>query len=239
MSLNANGLLDMSLDQIIEAKPHRGGRRSGGGAARSSRRGNDSRSRPYGGGVSPAARPALSTAQAYTGEIIVSNLGRNVTEADVNELFSNIGPVKTATLNYNSSGHSKGVANVVFQKPGHAHAAIREYHNRHLDGKPMKIELLVKADAAPILSATPRRVAGTAPAARSAVRGSGAVGGGIRKGGARTGGRPPREKKVAKTQDELDAEMEAYMKDESTMDIDGPAQPAANGVNLNLANALA
>ncbi|KAJ3153787.1 hypothetical protein HDU86_005120 [Geranomyces michiganensis] len=237
MALNANGLLDMSLDQIIEAKPQRGGRRNGGGAARNARRGNDSRARPY-GGTSPAARPAISTAQAYTGEIVVSNLGRNVTEGDVNELFNNIGPVKSATLNYTASGHSKGVANVVFVKPGHAHAAIREYHNRHLDGKPMRIELLVKADAAPILSAAPRRVAGTAPASRAGVRGNGAVGGGIRKGG-RGSGRPPREKKVAKTQDELDAEMEAYMKDESTMDIDSNAQPASNGVNLNLANALA
>ena len=53
-------------------------------------------------------------------------------------------------LNYDSNGKSKGVANVSFVKPGDAHKAYTEYHNRPLDNKPMKIELIINPDSAKI-----------------------------------------------------------------------------------------
>jgi RNA recognition motif-containing protein len=49
-------------------------------------------------------------------------------------------------------GKSKGVANVGFFKLGDAHKAYLEYHNRPLDNKPMKIELLVNPESAKIKS---------------------------------------------------------------------------------------
>ncbi|KAI8917545.1 hypothetical protein DFJ77DRAFT_456801 [Powellomyces hirtus] len=236
MALNSNGLLDMSLDQIIEAKPNRGRRNGGGGggAMRNQRRSNqDNRSRPY--ASSGSSRSGGAPSSAISGQLVVSNLGQNVTESDVRELFSQIGPVRSAQLNYNANGKSKGVATVIFRTAKHAQDAIREYHNRALDGKPMKIDLVVKADAAPALTsaAAPRRQ-GQGLGVRNG-RSNVPARGGVRKG--RQGGR---EKRTPKTQEDLDAEMEAYMKDETTMELDAPsAQPATNGVNLNLANALA
>ncbi len=75
--------------------------------------------------------------------MVVSNLAPSVSQQDVKELFSRIGPVKSATLNYNEKGQSKGVAQVVFAKVGDAAKAHAEYNNRQLDNKPMKIELIV------------------------------------------------------------------------------------------------
>ncbi|KAI8998247.1 hypothetical protein BC832DRAFT_239276 [Gaertneriomyces semiglobifer] len=169
---------------------------------------------------------------------MVSNLAKSVTQDDVRELFAQIGPVKSAQLNYDANGRSKGVATIIFSRAGDAQKAIREYHNRTLDNKPMKIELIVRADA-PAL---------TAPRATIASRlGGGGRSGGLagRRGGDRrrgAGGNRSTHKKTPKTQEELDAEMEAYMKEEgAAMDVDGSQAATAassNGINVNLANAL-
>jgi hypothetical protein len=37
---------------------------------------------------------------------------------------------------------------VIFQKAGDAHKAFQEYHNRPLDNKPMKIELIINPESA-------------------------------------------------------------------------------------------
>ncbi|TPX61594.1 hypothetical protein SpCBS45565_g07238 [Spizellomyces sp. 'palustris'] len=228
-----SGLLDMSLDDIIvKNKPQRGKRGGGGGAMRTSRRsGRDDRARPY---ANSSLRPTAAT--NISDKIVVSNLAKSVTQNDVHELFSQIGPIRSAQLNYDAQGRSKGVANVIFSRPKDAQAAIREYHNRTLDNKPMKIELIVRADAAPALtpSAAPRRSTGgrlgrTGPSAGGGHRGN--------RGRVNASGV---HKKVPKTADELDAEMEAYMQDEA-MEVDAQlaqSNTSANGINLNLANAL-
>ena len=59
-----------------------------------------------------------------------------------------IGTVRSAQLNYNAEGKSKGIATVVFSKKGDASKAFAEYNNRTLDGRPMKIELIVNPEAA-------------------------------------------------------------------------------------------
>ncbi|KAI8816363.1 uncharacterized protein EV422DRAFT_545740 [Fimicolochytrium jonesii] len=251
-----DGLLDMSLDQIIEAKP-RGGRRNGGGGggADRSRRpgGRGNRPSPYGStGSRNTGGTAQQTPAALSDKIVVSNLAKGVTQEDVHELFTRIGPVRSAQLNYDAQGRSKGVATVIFNRARDAATAIREYHNRALDNKPMKIELIVRADAAaaPIARQAggtgnpPRRQGGAGNGTPRAGR-NGTPSGrrGDRRRGA--GGVGATHKKAPKTQDELDAEMEAYMKDDGGMDIDTqPGQaaalpvPATNGVNLALANAL-
>ncbi|KAI9095582.1 hypothetical protein DFS34DRAFT_565847, partial [Phlyctochytrium arcticum] len=132
-------------------------------------------------------------------KIVVSNLAKTVSQDDIRQLFSEIGPVRSAQLNYDAQGRSKGVATIVFTRANHAAQAIKEFHNRTLDQKPMKIELIVSATA-PVLSASGRL--------------GGAVNGGRRSGGPAAGGSSGGRNagyKTPKSADELDAEMAAYM----------------------------
>lgn len=61
-------------------------------------------------------------------KLIVSNLHSRVTEDDVLELFSDIGPIKRAYF------VDKGVAEVVYVKLEHAREAINKYDRSELDG---------------------------------------------------------------------------------------------------------
>lgn len=74
--------------------------------------------------------------------IVVSNLHNSVTESDVRELFEDCGPLISTIM------VRPGVAEVVFKNLGEAEIAIETYHNRQLDGQPMKC-LLVKSSAKP------------------------------------------------------------------------------------------
>ena len=83
----------------------------------------------------PPAGEVNSPIQGY--RVLVSNLHPNVTEDDILELFSAIGPIKRAKLN-------KGTADVVFVKLEDARNAISSYNGKLLDGRELKIELLTK-----------------------------------------------------------------------------------------------
>lgn len=72
--------------------------------------------------------------------IIISNLHATVTESDVRELFEDIGPLGSAKL------VRTGIAEVVFKNLGDAEEAVETYHNRQLDGQPMKC-MLVRSNA--------------------------------------------------------------------------------------------
>ncbi|KAJ3016038.1 hypothetical protein HKX48_004256 [Thoreauomyces humboldtii] len=237
--VDPNNSIDMSLDQIIEHRPRgnrnnrgRGGNASGGGggATRTAKRNAGTRAKPYGGGSgrpSAAASPAPAPGLAVSQKIAVSNLAPKVTQADLLELFGKIGQVKTASLNFTANGKSAGTATIVFARPQHAPAAIKEYHERLLDGKPMRLELIVQANAIAVLqkaAAAPRRAAKGGPSEAPASTGGRGKG---RKGGA------GKAKPKPKTQDQLDADMEAYMSN-NAMDTDPPAA----GINHSLANAL-
>ncbi|KAJ3053804.1 hypothetical protein HK097_003320 [Rhizophlyctis rosea] len=245
MSANGNNeLLSMALDDIIaKSGPQRGGRRhGGGGAVRNNRRG-PARSSPYGGagGIGGGNRSGGAGPRAPVADkIVVSNLAKNVTERDVLELFNHVGPVRSASLAFDATGKSKGVATVVFQRPGDAANAVREYHNRTLDNKPMKIELVVSASA--IESGSLGGGAGGAQRnghGRQRNGGNGGSGGGRRGGngggrrGGNAGGRASRPKATAET---LDAEMDTYMNEVNM--VDAATVQTSNGVNLDLANAL-
>jgi hypothetical protein len=69
-------------------------------------------------------------------KLFISNLHPRVTEDDVLELFSDIGPIKRARF------LEKGLAEVVYVKLEHAKEAIYKYDKNELDGRPMKIELV-------------------------------------------------------------------------------------------------
>ncbi|KAG5684814.1 hypothetical protein PVAND_014027 [Polypedilum vanderplanki] len=67
--------------------------------------------------------------------IIISNLVPSVSESDVEELFSEIGELVSAKL------IKAGTAEVIFRNAGDDERAHDVYHNRLIDGQPMKITL--------------------------------------------------------------------------------------------------
>lgn len=72
----------------------------------------------------------------------VSNLHYNVSNDDVRELFSEIGPIKKAVVHYDKSGRSLGTAEVTFTTRDAAIRAIKKYNNLPLDGRPMQIKIV-------------------------------------------------------------------------------------------------
>ncbi|KAF7271641.1 hypothetical protein GWI33_015491 [Rhynchophorus ferrugineus] len=70
--------------------------------------------------------------------IVVSNLQPSVTEDDIKELFEDIGQLLSAKL------VRPGVAEVIYKNLKDAQKAVDTYHNRQLDGQPMKCLLVNK-----------------------------------------------------------------------------------------------
>lgn len=143
-------------------------------------------------------------------KLMVSNLDFGVSESDINELFGEFGPLKSASVHYDRSGRSLGTADVVYERRSDAIKAMKQYNGVPLDGRPMSILLATSEIPAPRL---PRPAVLAAPA-RSPRKPLGARGGGKPQGrggrGAGGGRRQPRETKTA---EELDAELDAYTKD--------------------------
>ncbi|XP_025207210.1 THO complex subunit 4-A-like [Melanaphis sacchari] len=148
-------------------------------------------------------------------KIVISNLDFGVTSTDIQELFDEFGPLKTATVHYDRSGGSLGTAVVVFNSKNAALKAVRKYNNVSLDGRPIKIELAtdlsIVANLATRLSRsasrgnTRRRGGGTRDGrgnSRGNTRGRGR--------GSGRGGRNNEEKMPNK--DELDVELDDFMK---------------------------
>lgn len=82
--------------------------------------------------LSPSPSPPIS---GY--RIVVSNLHSSVTQNDIKELFEDIGDLLESRL------VRPGVAEVIYRTHKDAEEAVDTYHNRQLDGQPMKC-LLVK-----------------------------------------------------------------------------------------------
>ncbi|KAJ7634681.1 hypothetical protein FB45DRAFT_909547 [Roridomyces roridus] len=204
--------MEMSLDDIIAARPKTDRRSSNRGKARVQVLGNQ--------GLSPAtrARKAATAAPKQAAptstpaeKIIVSNLPPDVNEAQVKELFhTTVGPLREVTLHYDAGGRSKGVATVLFSKKGDGNRAFAQYNNRLIDGRrPMKIEIVMDPSRAAPPATLASRVAPAPGAANDAPRNNGTAtrGRGGRRG--RGAGRPKSER-TPKTAADLDAEMEDY-----------------------------
>ncbi|XP_050439650.1 THO complex subunit 4-A-like [Adelges cooleyi] len=164
-------------------------------------------------------RGGLSTTNIH--KIVISNLDFGVTSTDIQELFDEFGPLKTATVHYDRSGRSLGTADVVFDSKNAALKAVRQYNNVPLDGRPMKIELATDLSTVANLATRLSRPAtlptrgsrGGVRANRGGVRGGGrnSIRGNSRGRGAARGGGRGAEKKMP-NKDELDAQLDSFIK---------------------------
>jgi len=145
-----------------------------------------------------------------------------------------IGPVKRVELSYGPGGASRGIANILFARSESATRAVAECNGIPVDGKPIKVELIIDATRAKAIpppkglseritsqpKPQPKSAAVTKTAGATRGRGKGGRG----KGAARNA-RPAK-----KTAEELDSEMVDYWQaGAAATETNGAAQPAAGG----------
>lgn len=209
--------------------PRRGARRSqrvGGGVIRGRNRGGIVRSSlPYTrgdvnsawkhdmfDGLKKVGRGVIGN--AGTTKLLVSNLDFGVSDSDIKELFSEFGPLKSAAVHYDRSGRSLGSADVIFERRADAIKAMKQYHGVPLDGREMNIQ--VATSELPITSVRGGpRLSGANYAQRPQTRFRGNRGPirGRGNGGRRGGRGGTRQATKTPTAEELDAELEAYVKE--------------------------
>ncbi|ODQ55028.1 RNA-binding domain-containing protein [Saitoella complicata NRRL Y-17804] len=146
----------------------------------------------------------------------VSNIHYDLNQDDLTQLFSRIAPPILVRLTYDNAGRSTGIAYVVYESIADARDAIRQFDGQKAAGQPLAISM----DGSGVPSgrgrsrSPPRRGHGDsyrpgagdrAPSApRGRGRGRGASGRGRERG-------ERREVRPAKTQDDLDRELEEYL----------------------------
>ncbi|XP_015430881.1 PREDICTED: uncharacterized protein LOC107187323 [Dufourea novaeangliae] len=88
-------------------------------------------------GVLSRPKPTSSSPSQSSGyRIVVSNLQANVTQEDIKELFEDVGELLVSRL------VRPGTAEVIYKTLKDATKAVETYHNRQLDGHPMKCLLV-------------------------------------------------------------------------------------------------
>ncbi|XP_025422835.1 THO complex subunit 4-like [Sipha flava] len=154
----------------------------------------------------------LSTTNIH--KIVISNLDFGVTSKDIQVLFNEFGPLKTAAVHYDRSGRSLGTADVVFGSKNAALKVVHRYNNIRLDGRPMKIELVTDfSTVANLVTRLSRPAPLPVRGIRGGVRGNRGKRENIRGNSRGRGGRGDRnsEKKMP-NEDELDAQLDRYIK---------------------------
>ncbi|XP_031834298.1 uncharacterized protein LOC116427731 [Nomia melanderi] len=87
-------------------------------------------------GVLSRPKTTTSSSQSTGYRIVVSNLQANVTQEDIKELFEDVGELLVSRL------VRPGTAEVIYKTLKDATKAVETYHNRQLDGHPMKCLLV-------------------------------------------------------------------------------------------------
>ncbi|KAM3511269.1 hypothetical protein MY11210_005070 [Beauveria gryllotalpidicola] len=239
-----SGKLDKPLDDIVSA------RRKSAGNRRSQRRTAGRTAPAPAGGIQkakPAPRGAATKgAQGRTAgppgesKVIVSNLPKDVSEQQIKEYFvQSVGPIKRVELSYGPNSQSRGIANVMFHKPDGASRAFQKLNGLLVDGRPIKIEIVVGAAQADKVIPPVKTLAERAtqpksqPKSAAAGKQSNNAGKDGAKGRAAGKGRRGRNARpTKKTATELDADMDNYMADSTTNNTAAAAPaagPAANG----------
>ncbi|KAJ3559390.1 hypothetical protein NM688_g378 [Phlebia brevispora] len=176
----------------------------------------------------PASRPVASTATqpatTANSKLIVSNLHYEA-------IFGQIGTlVREPMIRYDRSGRSSGVAIITYETPAEGKRAQMEYNGKLCKGQPMTIEfhtapptrpqvrrstsapsLINRIQKPPLLDRLSQKNTKSKIDAQSS-----SLSGGL--GPVRTkgrGARAPREPKKPKTAQELDMELDAFMKDDA------------------------
>ncbi|CAG8970664.1 hypothetical protein HYALB_00003419 [Hymenoscyphus albidus] len=238
-----SGKLDQSLDEILSSTNRRSsvrGGAKGSAVTRRSRRNAKPTVAPPVGGVKKPQRGGKTGAKAIptgpsglSGEskILVSNLPKDVTEAMVKEYFvKSVGPVKKVEVSYGPGGVSRGIATIFFARPDSATKALETLSGVLVDGRSMKIDIILdarRAAAIPPTKGLGERITQpkSQPKSAAVTKGTTAARGKAARG---RGGKTTKNARPAKkTAEELDSEMADYFGGANTE----AAQPAANGTN--------
>ncbi|KAI9844060.1 MAG: hypothetical protein M1838_002332 [Thelocarpon superellum] len=96
--------------------------------------------------------PELESASTGS-KLRVDNLHYDLTEEDLEDLFTRIGPVSNIAIRYDRAGRSTGVAFVTYEALGSAKTAIREFDGANANGQPIHLTLLTAPSASSSSSA--------------------------------------------------------------------------------------
>ncbi|POM75164.1 RNA binding protein Mlo3 [Phytophthora palmivora] len=126
--------MDIDLDDAPDSSNNRGGKKRSVVVKKTGKGGKK-------GGSSILSRLGGKDAASPGTKILVKNLKFDILEEEVRELFGTVGEVSKAEIVYDRSGRSKGIARVWFTRRSDADKAIKQYDGRTLDGQPMQIAL--------------------------------------------------------------------------------------------------
>ncbi|KAG7695780.1 hypothetical protein KL930_003448 [Ogataea haglerorum] len=201
-------LLEQSLDEIINSGPG-GSRKSHSRPRQRAHRGvSKAHGKPSRGGRRPhrpsAPLPRSKEAEELSGGrpyLRVSHLHPELTEKDLEGLFSSIGDLLFTKIEYNTRGESTGVAFVGYQNPADCEVAIERFDGRRAAGQIISVE-----NAIPLS----QRIS-------------------VSKRGKKARSRDREPKPRRKTVEELDAELNSYMGAPATEAPAAAEQPSETG----------